>query len=105
MRSSYPFDPDDWATITPLYVALSEALLSHVGFMEWLTRWNELDIAVYDAWTHLKRRAYYDTSDLAAERAYQLFTQEVFSTARQYTTAARVVSRRRHSIPVHASGG
>ncbi len=63
MKSRYPFDPYDWATITPLYAALSETPLSGDDFMNWLDAWNTLDIAVHDAWTWLKRPAYYDTRD------------------------------------------
>ena len=80
MKSRYPFDPYDWATITPLYAALTEAPLSSDDFMDWLAAWNRLDISVHDAWTWLKRPAYYDTRDQAAERAYQTFTEHMFST-------------------------
>src|SRR5262245_41996819 len=80
MTPAYSFDPYDWTTITPLFLALIEASISQAGFADWLTRWNELDIAVYDAWTELKRRSYSNTTDQAAERAYQVFTREMFST-------------------------
>jgi hypothetical protein len=55
MKPAYSFDPYDWATITPLFVALNNAPVSEGGFVGWLARWNELDIAVYDAWTMLNR--------------------------------------------------
>ena len=80
MKQHFPFDPYDWAAITPLYAALIEAPLSGDGFMDWLHAWNRLDISVHDAWTWLKRPAYYDTRDHAAERAYQAFTEQMFST-------------------------
>ncbi len=80
MKSPYSFDPYHWATITPLYAALSETPLSGNDFMNWLDAWNTLDIAVHDAWTWLKRPAYFDTRDQAAEHAYQAFTEHMFST-------------------------
>jgi oligoendopeptidase F len=80
MISSYPFNPNDWKTITPLFNALSETPLSKDTFLDWLEQWNTLDIAVYDAWTTLKRPAYFNKTDFAAEQAYQSFTQEIFST-------------------------
>lgn len=63
MKSTYAFDPYDWATITPLFEALIEAPIPDGGFMDWLAQWNQLDIAVWDAYTVLKRPAYYDTSN------------------------------------------
>lgn len=80
MESTYAFDPYDWTTIIPLFMALNEAPVSDDGFATWLAHWNELDIAVYDAWTHLKRRSYIDTTNRTAEHAYQVFPREIFST-------------------------
>jgi oligoendopeptidase F len=80
VTSTYPFNPNDWNTITPLFNALLETSLSEKTFFDWLDQWNTLDITVYDAWTTLKRPAYFDKTDFAAEKAYQLFTQEIFST-------------------------
>lgn len=80
MISTYPFDPNDWKTITPLFQALSEIPLSQETFLDWIGQWNRLDIAVYDAWTTLKRPAYFSKDDILAEKAYQVFTQEIFST-------------------------
>jgi len=80
MEAAYSFDPYDWATITPLFETLDTAPISEGGFADWLTQWNDLDIAVYDAWTTLKRRSYANTVDAAAERAYNVFTREMFST-------------------------
>ena len=80
MKSTYPFDPYDWTTITPLLDALSDMPVSDDGFMDWLAQWNELDIDVWDAYTQLKRHAYVDTSDHAAEAAYQTYVQELYST-------------------------
>src|SRR5688572_1039836 len=93
MESAYSFDPYDWATITPLFEALNNAPISEGGFADWLTRWNALDIAVYDAWTTLKRRSYANTVDTAAERAYNVFTREMFSTYLGWTNtlAARAL--------------
>lgn len=53
-ESSYPFDPHDWATITPLFIELSRAEIRPGEFMTWLEQWNQLDIAVWDAYTVLK---------------------------------------------------
>jgi hypothetical protein len=94
MDSVYPFDPYDWATITPLFVALNEAPIAQAGFADWLARWNALDILVYDAWTALKRRSYTDIADAAAERSYQIFTREMFSTYLGWTNtfAARALA-------------
>ena len=80
MEHIYPFDLDNWSTITPLFAALSDMPVSSGGFAHWLAQWNTLDIAVYDAWTTLKRRTYSATADAVAERAYQVFTREMFST-------------------------
>ena len=80
MPEQYSFDPHNWATITPSFEALVNAPPSSDGFLEWLSAWNRLEIAVHDAWTQLKRPAYYDTRDLAAEQAYQAFTVHMFST-------------------------
>lgn len=80
MELNYPFDPYDWSTITPLFEALNLAPVSQSNFADWLEEWNQLDIAVYDAWTELKRRSYSNTTDAAAEQAYLVYTREVFST-------------------------
>jgi hypothetical protein len=80
MKSIHPFDPYDWKTITPLFQALNEAPAPEGGFMAWLEQWNELDIAVWDAYTALKRPTYYDTRDQAAAQAYGLYVQELYST-------------------------
>lgn len=80
MEYTYPFDPYDWTTITPMFGALNDTPVAQEGFADWLTQWNTLDIAVDDAWTTLKRRAYSATTDAGAERAYQVFTREMFST-------------------------
>ncbi len=74
------FNPHDWRTITPLFQALIDAPVAPGGFPDWLVAWNRLDIAVWDAYTTLKRRAYYDTTDHAAEAAYGHYVQELFST-------------------------
>jgi oligoendopeptidase F len=88
MTSDYPFDPYDWTTITPLFVALQEAPVTRENFGEWLEKWNRLEIDVYDAVTTLlKRPAYYDTNNHAAERAYQAFYEEFFSTHRDLENA------------------
>ena len=93
MEPTYPFDPHDWTTITPLFVALSQAPVAPDGFTDWLAHWNQLDIAVYDAWTQLKRRAYYATTDHTAEHAYQAFTREIFSTYLSLTNSLDESSR------------
>lgn len=80
MKSTYPFDPYNWSTITPLFEALNEIPVSENGFSDWLAEWNALDIAVYDAWTALKCRSYSNTTDTTAERAYLIYTREMFST-------------------------
>jgi hypothetical protein len=80
MGSPYPFNPLDWNTIIPLYTALIDAPVAPGGFMSWLEQWNQLDIAIWDAHTTLKRPAYYDTRDRAAEQAYSRYVQELFST-------------------------
>jgi oligoendopeptidase F len=80
MASAYPFEPLDWKTLTPLYTALIEAPVAPGQFMTWLEQWNQLDIAVWDAYTALKRPAYYDTRDQAAEQAYSRYVQELYST-------------------------
>ena len=83
----YPFDLYDWATITPLFEALLKSSVPQGGFADWLAQWNDLDIAVYDAWTDLKRRSYSNTTDVAAEHAYQVYTREIFSTYLGLTNA------------------
>lgn len=80
MKSTYAFDPTEWATITPLFHALATVPIPPAGFMDWLDQWNQLDIAVWDAYTALKRPAYYDTTDHEAERVYQRYVQELYST-------------------------
>ena len=87
MQSTDPFDPSDWTTITPLFEALIAAPVADGGFMDWLAQWNQLDIAVWDAYTVLKRRAYYDTRDLAAEQVYAAYVQELYSTYLGQTNA------------------
>jgi len=80
MPPPYPFDPQDWKTIIPLFQALAATPLAADDFMAWLARWNELDVAVWDAYTQLKRPAYVDTRDQQAEQAYAAYVQELFST-------------------------
>lgn len=94
MKSTYPFNPYDWATITPLFAALNETPVSQSDFGDWLTQWNKLNILVEDAWTELKRRSYTNTADAVAERAYQVFTREMFSTYLGWTNtlAARALA-------------
>lgn len=87
MNSTYPFNPLDWNTITPLYTALIDAPVAPGGFMSWLEQWNQLDIAVWDAYTALKRPAYYETRDHAAEQAYSRYVQELYSTHLGLTNA------------------
>lgn len=87
MQPTYPFDPYDWTTITPLFQALIAAPVADGGFMSWLDQWNQLDIAVWDAYTLLKRPAYYDTRDQAAQQAYAAYVQELFSTYLGLTNA------------------
>jgi len=80
MEQQYTFDPCNWATIAPSFEALIDAPRASDGFLVWLRTWNGLEVAVHDAWTQLKRPAYYDTRDRAAEQAYQVFTEHMFST-------------------------
>lgn len=80
MESTYPFNPYDWTTITPLFEALINDPLSGGGFLDWLVQWNQLDVAIWDAYTQLKRPAYYDTSDRAADQAYRSYVQQLQST-------------------------
>lgn len=80
MEQAYPFNPYDWTTITPLFTAIIETPVSTGGFAGWLAQWNDLDIAVNDAWTYVKRLSYTDTANLEPERAYQIYTREMFST-------------------------
>lgn len=87
MESNYPFDPYDWTTIQPLFRQLIDLPLPAGGFMAWLDAWNALDIAVNDAWTELKRRSYSATTNVTAERAYKIFTREMFSTYLGFTNA------------------
>ena len=79
-NSDYPFNPNDWTTITPLFQVLIDLPVVKGGFTDWLQAWNQLDIAVWDAYTMLKRPAYYDTSDQAAAKAYATYVQELQST-------------------------
>ncbi len=87
MKSTYAFDSHDWATITPLFEVLIATPVPHGGFMDWLAHWNQLDIAVWDAYTVLKRAAYYDSSDQAAEQVYAAYVQELYSTYLGLTNA------------------
>ena len=87
MNQTYPFDPADWATITPLFEALIATPIPADGFMDWLAQWNQLDIAVWDGYTVLKRAAYYDISDQAAEQVYAAYVQELYSTYLGLTNA------------------
>lgn len=84
---NYPFNPTDWTTVTPLFEALRDAPVSNGAFVQWLEQWNQLDIDVWDAYTYLKRPAYSDTSDQEAERVYQAYVQELFSTYLGHTQA------------------
>ena len=79
-NAPYPFDPSDWTTITSLFKALEEMSIPPGGFMVWLQNWNQLDIAIWDAYTFLKRRAYTDTRDTEAERVYQAYVEQLYST-------------------------
>lgn len=85
IEQSYPFDPQDWTTIAPLFIELSKAEIPTGEFMAWLEQWNQLDIAVWDAYTVLKQRSYYDIRDQAAEHAYQAFVQQLYSTYAELT--------------------
>lgn len=80
MQPSYPFDPHDWQTIIPLFQDLVATPVAADGFMAWLAQWNDLDIAIWDAYTVLKRPAYVDTRDQAAEQAYAAYVQELYPT-------------------------
>jgi oligoendopeptidase F len=80
MASPYPFNPLDWNTVIPGFTALLDAPVAAGEFATWLEQWNQLDIAVWDAYTALKRPAYFDTRDQAAAQAYSRYVQELFST-------------------------
>jgi len=80
IETSYPFDPHDWTTIVPLFIELSQVKVVPSDFMAWLEQWNQLDIAVWDAYTVLKQRSYYDIRDQEAEQAYQAYVQQLYST-------------------------
>ena len=80
MDQSYPFDPTDWSTIIPLYETLRDAPVADGEFMAWLEDWNQLDIAIWDAYTQLKRPAYVDMHNHEAEKIYQAYVQELYST-------------------------
>lgn len=80
-----PFDPLDWATITPLLDDLIDVPVSDDNFMKWLHQWNQLDIDIWDAYTCLKHPAYVDTSNCDAETAYQTYVKELYSTYTGYT--------------------
>jgi oligoendopeptidase F len=80
MDSAYPFNPLDWNTIIPLYTALRDAPIPPGGFLDWLGEWNQLDIAIWDAYTALKRPTYSDTRDQAAAQAYSRYVQALYST-------------------------
>ena len=85
MKFTYPFEPYDWTTITPLLDALLDMPVSDGGFLDWLDQWNELDIDLWDAYTQLKHPAYVDTSNHEAETAYQAYVKELYSTYIEYT--------------------
>ena len=89
IKSTYPFDPYDWTSITPLFTALSEANVSQDGFLDWLNQWNTLDIAVWDAYTQLKYDAYSDTRNTEAEAAYQSYVEQLYSTCIDITSTLR----------------
>ena len=83
---TYPFNPYDWATITPLLDGLCDRPVSNAGFMDWLAEWNQLDINLWDAYTQLKHPAYVDTRNHEAEAAYQTYVKELYSTYIDYTS-------------------
>jgi hypothetical protein len=78
-NTTYSFIPSDWSTIIPLLTALEESDLPHHNFVEWLNQWNQFDIAIWDAYTRLKRSAYARISDIDAERIYQKYVGELYS--------------------------
>lgn len=79
MPSTYPFDSSDWTTITPLFEALIAAPVADGGFMDWLEQWNRLDIAVWDAYTVLKRRAYSGTAISPPSRFMRRMCKTLFN--------------------------
>ena len=80
MNTTLPFDPTDWTTIIPLFERLQEMSISNDNFDDWLEEWNQLDVAVWDAYTQLKHPAYVDMTNTEAERVYQAYVQELYST-------------------------
>ncbi len=80
MNAKYDFDPTDWSTIKSRYAALETMPVPAGGFMDWLEQWNQLDIDIWDAYTQLKRPAYVDTRNHEAERIYQAYVEELYST-------------------------
>ena len=82
---NYSFDPYDWTTITPLLDELSDRPVTNEGFMDWLAKWNQLDIDLLDAYTQLKHPAYIDTNNHDAENTYQAYVKELYSTYVEYT--------------------
>ena len=80
MNPTYNFDPSDWSTIKSLYAALETMPVPEGKFMDWFEEWNQLDIDIWDAYTQLKRPAYVDTRNRQAEKIYQAYVQELYST-------------------------
>lgn len=82
---TYSFNPYDWSTITPLLDSLVDASVTDHTFSDWLAKWNQLDIDLWDAYTQLKHPAYVDTRNQHAEAAFQAYVKNLYSTYISYT--------------------
>jgi len=69
----------DWEAYVPQFDVLQRNIPSHEMFPDWLERWNQLNIAIWDNYEQLKRFAYIDKRDLAAEQQYQAYVEQLYS--------------------------
>src|SRR5450631_243366 len=79
MYPTETIEPFNWNTLEPLFAALLQEDLTAQQVPSWLNRWSDLEKALWEARAHLKRDSSWDETNIAAQNAFQRFTEEVFS--------------------------
>lgn len=72
-------DASDWGTIGPLYERLEREELTPKRIPDWILRWSDLRMVVWEGWTTVKARQEADLTDEVAQDALQRFVEGVLS--------------------------
>lgn len=72
-------DPLDWGTIGPRYERLEREDLTPERVADWILRWSDLKMVVWEGWTTVKARQERDLTDEAAQSALQRLIEGVLT--------------------------